>query len=431
MEMIIQIAISAVMLGLLFLIFFWTPYNLEKSRKIYIFIILAICVAIILVPNDFLFNLNIPFVNKSGNEIISTLLSNNQYFSSVSLFDPSIEPVLVAMIQNLVKSCFVLILLAVIFLLSSIILFIYHLIKYRSRVIEAILGTIVLIFLSAVVALSPVVSLINLNQELKDGLAKDGQTITETYPSYAQYTDLLDTMYQYDYRDSFMNYLTYPTDLLSFNSYGNITRSLQKIKPMLNELKQTGISIMFMQDDFDFYDTKSDTFNFDKIESTAYIALSSKIYGSMPVVYANDIAEQLAKELKARANKSNVLDLSFSKDTLKAQCKDLLNLLRRAIESNLIEKVNNFAKEVTLDNIMDLINSLDSNTIDLINSLSDYPIIRKIHSYLGTQTYVGAGIFTIISLYPALNNWLDEFKTTSMFTTAKDFLVMQGVFAYG
>lgn len=419
------------MLGLLFLVFFWTPYNLERSRKFFIFIILAICVAIILVPNDFLFSINIPFVNKSGNEIISSLLNNNQYFSSVSQFDPSIEPVLVGMIQSLAKSCIVLLFIAVIFLITSLVLFIYHLIKYKNRVIESFIGTIVLLVLSAIVALSPVISLVNLNQNLKDGLAKDGKTITETYPTYSQYNDLFNTLSQYDYRDSIANYLTYTTDLLSFSSYGNITRSLEKIKPMLNEFKQTGISIMFMQDDFDFYNTKSNTFNFDKIESTVYIALSSKIYGSLPVVYANDIAEHLAKELKTRANKSKTLDLSFSKDTLRSQCSDLLNLLRRAIESNLVEKVNNFAQEVTLDNLMDLINSLDSKTIDLINSLSDYPIIRKIHNYLGTQTYVGAGIFTIISLYPALNNWLDEFKTTSMFTTSKDFMIMQGVFAYG
>ena len=64
-----------------------------------------------------------------------------------------------------------------------------------------------------------------------------------------------------------------------------------------------------------------------------------------------------------------------------------------------------------------------SRVIDIFN----YPFIQKVKQYVGKSTNAETAIYVCVKLYEAMNDWLEFYRTTSLYNTSYRFLETKGV----
>ena len=428
MNLVLANLISILVLVVTLLIFAFTPFVKPKVRKVISIVIGLFLIVMVFVPSSILSDISLPFINSSISEFTKQFLLKNEMFTDILGFDPTIDDKITSLILGVVKMCFVYIFLAAILFVSNLILYLIHLITSRKKMIRASLSFIFIFIMSISFVMIPVYSIVNINYSLNTVLTKN-KSFVETYPEYGEYEEVFSILdkgnglieSELDLSEVFI----VCAGLYSENSYNDLIGELNSIDSITYLAKRSGVYILYTDKEFDFSKTKKDTFDFETIKLIISNVLKSKIYDDMARLYTNQILAKLEEELYKKENKSSKLELEMNEEKFKEEYVGLIDLLKFVADYDLANRLSSF----NFSHMANLVSELDSDALNTLANLSTYPLINKIKDYLQTTTTI-ASIYTCLVLYDALNTWYEEYKTTDLYLSIEQFLLIKGELSY-
>ena len=406
-------------------LFLITPFLKTRKSQIVILSILVGFIAIVLIfPSSILMDINVPILNSSISDITLSFVGKNTHYQNLIEFDASVEANLLTMVTRIVKGVIVLVVLGLTLLISSLVLCIVSLCKKKEKKFKVCLSTLVLAILSFVMLLSPVYSISTLYTTVNRNLGKKNSTLIETYPEYKEYEkifSLLDGVSEaIDFELGIFDALGYPLDALSLGSYSSLNSDLASVDKHLGMLKTSGITVIYTDENFDFYNINKKTFDFDKIIELINAVEDSELYSDMAMNYVNRILKSVEEKIETSSNKGD-FNLQLTKEEFEKEYKGLLELLEFVVKYDLVKSLKNITVSSLAELVLKLTN--DGLKIPAFNLI----IVNKIKNYMGYNTNLAAALYTCSKLYDALNIWLSEYKETNFYTTSYEFLQARGV----
>lgn len=411
-----------VILGL----FLIAPFLKTRKSQIIIATILVVFIVLVLVfPNSILMDIKFPILNSSIYDITIDFASKSGHYGHLIEFDQGVEENTLNVVTNIIKAIMILVVLGLTLLISTLVLFITSLAKKNGKKAKVCFSTLGLIVLSFVMLLSPVYTTVNIYTSINRSMGKKNSSLLESYPQYEKYEKILkvlDTISdKVDVDLAIFDLFNYPVDALSLGGSYYLKHDMDSVDSYLLKLKNSGITIIYTDENFDFYNTKKDTFDFDKIIGLMTDVGTSKIYNDISRNYTNQILRTLEKELAVEVGKGE-LDLEFSKEEYASQYKDLMKLLEFVVEYDLVDRIKN----ISVASVLDLVAEINFKVVDMPD-FSKLSVVNKIKSYLGYNTNLAAALYTCSRLYDSMNVWLAEYKQSEFYNVSYSFLQWRGI----
>ena len=416
MEAILSIIFFAV-IG--FLIYLFMPINTKKTRIIYFSILLVILLAILVIPNDFICNIPILFLGKSINQIISDFCQKSDHLQNLISFTPTVKISLTLLVQNVAQGLIVCVILSLCTFFTSITFLIINIVK-KNKIVFSIISTIICIIISVSLMFIPVCTVSTLYIDLNENTAKKSEKLYQTYANFDDYMpifNILDNMSDGVGKLGISSTFNFIGNAFNFYSSQKISNDLRKIDSLLNQLKTSGITIIYTDPSFHFNQTKKTTFNFKELKSLILNNLNTNIYYDISRSYTNKILRYFEQKIQQDKGISEI-NLQLTQKEFVEQYPEIIDLLKFVVDNNLVNKLNDF----NIGSVFSIIGTLGISGLNTIATLSKYKIVIKIQEYLNFSTTQEAGIYTCMILYKCLDAWLDDYRLSEMHDTSMLFL---------
>lgn len=428
MELNIVIAVGLVLA--MSAIFFFSPILSKRLKFILLPIFLGIALIIILLPNSVVADIKVPFTDKSISSVIVDFLHTSQDFTNLVNYDPNVSEQVIDTSTSIVKACAACLVLGFSFFISAVVGYFIRLGQKSKRLLLTSIELLAIMAMSVVFIASPIATVVSINQSLDTAVARENENLRETYPEFAKYEFMFRLVELGDFmteNDDVGNILLSPVKAFSFADLDTLNNDLNKIDSLLGLFKETGLTTLYTDPDFDFSETTEETFNFDKLIAIVDETLDTKLLNNLARSFTNDILGHFEKILQEPSGTEELKEnpsLKLSEQEFRDQYVQIFKLMEQVVKYDLVEH----ATHMDTDSVIELIEKMDPDGfIDLLIGIRDNPIVKKIDNYLGTDNELTAGIYTCIRMYDAMNSWLNEFRTTDFYRTAEIFLINKGV----
>lgn len=431
-------AFSAIIIVVTIAVFYITP-TLSNKTKNYICLACGILLGVLLlIPQSFYSGIKLPIINQTIEEFGDTVISNNAELSDLIAFDSNIGINIKAMINKIIVGSVFSILFGIIVFFVSLITWLVHIINIRRNVVLSTIGTCIVLFLSLIFISSPMFSVVEISNQLNLSVARENETVVETYPEYQNYNKIFNflnddsNIFNVE-NENLLTWVSSPTNLFSMNNSATIIDELKSINPMLLKLKDSGITKIFTDSNFSFANIDSDTFDFTIMKELIKQTLNSKLVNNTARSFTNKIMEKLEITLKQDSGNSGDPDLIFTSKMFKNEYQNLIDLFAFVVDKNLVsflgDNYDNFNMTNFVSNLPDLISQIGIDGILPSLSILGFPIVQRVAEYLNLPSStvilgypVGAALYTCARLYKMLDNWLIEFRLESMYQSSINFL---------
>jgi len=423
---IVSLLLFIALFALSFFVFMMIPFRRKKFKVIFISFLALFMVVMAFVPSSVICSIHLPIINSTIHDFAISFLEKSEDFRVINEFSGGLYDEIIPLIEDVVKTAFVFIFVAISLMLASIVSFIMHLFFKKKQLLKTSLFTTLTLVMSIIILLVPTFNVYILADEMKSQLSKEGEAIYETYPEYLEYKEIFDLIDKISIIETETIIDDIPLGVFSAYSGGSselLINELRNINPMIDLLKETGITVIFEDPSFDFSMTRDGTFNYKKMDTLLHIVSKSPIYKGVALAFVNDVMGDLEKIVEAEFNFNKDIDLQFTSEELETQYLDLLNMLDFVVKHDLIRFLN--LNQDELQNALDTVVGVLLDAPELVKII-EYPVLKKV-----TTGLVGRAIVAIklcVRLYTAMNMWLEKYKATDMYQTASDFLKMKGVY---
>ena len=393
-------------------------------------IIIGVAVVIILIPNSTFSAINVPIFNNTVAGIVEEFLHTTPDFTNLVEYDPNVSAQVIDIATSIVKACVASVFLGVAFILTTIVGYVVRMCKANKKVVFASLELIAVVLMSSLFIVSPIATVVSINNSLNAAVAKDNETLVESYPEFSKFELMFKIVEMGGFltqNETVENVLLSPVMTLSFADLNELKSDLAKVDELMVAFKESGLTILYTNKDFDFSTTVVGTFNFEVLKGLIANTLETSMFNDLARSFTNDILGHFETILQPPSNVEGDIEkptLKLSKEEFKSQYAQIMDLMELVVKYDLVEHATN----MDTDSVIELINKMDpTEFIDLLVAIRDNPIVTKIDTYLNTDNELTAGIYTCIRLYDSMNSWLDAFRTTDFYKTAEVFLTNQGV----
>lgn len=431
LKLILTIVLTIILFAGSFALLLLIPFKNKKAQKIITIIGIAFALVMLVLPASVICDFNIPFINKSGYQIIEEFLNTSAQFKDVNALAPGYYETMVVMIENVIKSAVVFFVEGLVLFFSSIVLWIVYLVKKdkNKKKVRATFASFGCFILSLVFLLVPVYSIANIYGSLDNAMRAEGKPFYEEFPEYRAYTPIFKAIEALvPYASGDIVAAEVPLWVLDSFSYGDASRmseGLASVDTLMYHFKLSGIPVIY-DNNFDFSQTKKGTFDFEQLELLIKLCLESELFEPVSRGFTNHIMDSFEKTLD-KENSVGDLQLDFSKEEFALQYKDIMDMLDFVVDYDLVNLMNlDFSKSEAIGKLKDVAKILASDTSRILKII-DYPFIQKAKQYVGKSTNIETAIYVCVKLYDAMNDWLEFYRTTSLYKTSYRFLTTKGV----
>jgi len=418
--------ISIVFMLITLISFLYIPFYNKKYIKVFVIVIMFFSIAMIFVPNNIIGK--IPFIGGNVENFIHDFLNMTQQFKDINELSPSIEVNVIKLIEKIIKLFTIFIIDGFAILVSIIVLLISHIVKKKGKTWKIIPSAFLTSCLCFVMILTPLYSIFNINKKMNDNLTANGK-FYETYPEYKKYKVIFDLLNKgssviTEDNQNILDKTYYLSSLFSSGADERIARDLSAITPLLNQLEDSGITIIYTDENFDFSQTTKTTFDFKEITSLISNVLKTEIFEDVARGFTNQILAVFEECIKEDTKTTEEVSLTLSSREFKEQYVGIIKMLNFVVKFDLIDKVQNLSFTKLVNIVKDL--KLTGMTT-LLTEIVAHPLVTKIKYYTNELTGIQAAIYACIKLYDVLNAWLSEYRNTSLYNTSKTFLELRGI----
>lgn len=425
-----SLIVTGLLIVALLAIFFFGPIYSKRFKFIILPIFLAITVVLILIPNNVFADIKVPILNKSISGVVNEFLHTSPDFTNLVEYDPNISENVAVISASIVKASVASIFFGASLLITIAIGFFIKLGKKNGKVLLSTMQMLVVVILSAVFIVSPLATVVSINQGLDKSVARENENFRDTYPEFEKYELMFKLVEVFDFmtaNDTVGNVLLAPVNTLSFTNLNKLTSDFGEVDDMLVLFREGGLNILYTDPDFDFSETVEGTFNFTKLKELVGKTLKTSILDNLARSFTNDILGHFENILQPPTGVSaeGKPTLKLTEEEFKTQYVEILDLMEQVVKYDLVEHATN----MNTDSVIDLINKMEPDAfINLLAAIGNNPMVKKIDDYLKTDNELTAGIYTCIRMYDAMNSWLNDFRETEFYRTAEEFLTNKGVF---
>lgn len=426
-----SLSISILFLLITLMTFILIPFYKKNIKKYFALGLLIFSLIMFFVPESLIGKF--PFIGGNVEKFIHDFLNSTKQFKDINGLSPSIESNLIYLIEKTIKMCVIFIVDGLVILLSSILFFIVHIVKKKKNYAGLTFSTILTVMLCFVMILAPLYSIFNINKKMNENLASDG-ALYKSYPEYEKYKEIFDFLNKgssmiNEKNEKILDNTYYLTYFFSNGADRRIVDDLSSVKPLLNQLKDSGLTIIYTDKDFDFSETTETTFDFDEMNSLIANVLKTEIFNDVARGFANQILALFEEQLKVDSETTDDIMLTLSPEEFRKQYKGIVKMLKFVVDYDLADRVQNMNISTLLSIIKDL--KVDG-LITLLTEIVRYPLVQKIKQYMDQKyglnpTGLDAAIYACVRLYDVLNTWLKEYRTTSLYNTSEEFLRLGGI----
>ena len=338
-------------------------------------------------------------------------------------------------------------------IITSIILFIGHLIKYRSHILLNFLCVVGVIALSSVLVLSPVAAVSNMYKALSENTTRKGCTLVETYPKLKEYEPVFNIIEKINFNEDFEKPLTSVFNTASMGSYKTFIDEFNAMDSMFADFMATGIAVIYTDPDYSFRQVKKGDLDFSKFKAVVGAHFNSQIYSNVGYIFANTIMKAFEENIRIKFNypEDKEINLQFTKAEFQAQYYDLMNMFEFVLEYDLINSLDVLLNTELLLNDAQAWYNTASQTISNFSNfenlkalldLLEFPIVNKIAQYIPEVPLISSiplgqkavtGITAAGMLYDVLDDWLIDYRTSTekympphTYDMVKEYLQMRG-----
>ena len=105
----------------------------------------------------------------------------------------------------------------------------------------------------------------------------------------------------------------------------------------------------------------------------------------------------------------------------------IMDMLDFVVEYDLVDLMNlDFSASEAVSKLAD-VTTLFLKDSSRVLKIFNYPFIQRAKQYVGKSTNIETAIYVCVKLYDAMNDWLEFYRSTSLYDTSYRFLVTKGV----
>lgn len=427
MSPVITIVLALILLASLFFII---PYIRVRTQT-WVLIAFVVVVAILfLLPKTALYNMKLPIIDNSMNGIIMNFLNDSVLFSGLITLDPTIHDKLLTFIEPIINACFILIGIAIIAIILSIVLFIVHLIQHRDKTFACVIGLLLTFVTAGAIIMSPVCTLVHINDTLNNTVTIKGKTLAESYPNYQKnYGGLLSLLNIIDLPQNVSKIFVDPANLISGGRLEDFDKEMYNIDKLLTKLDEAGITVIYTDPEYDFTNATKDSLNFTILGELIGECIKSKIYDGLPLVFTNQILGVFEQAIMEDTGKTELeQSLIMTQEEVNAQYLQLMDMLDFVLRHDMAAK----CKDMNLVKLVELgLYITGKGAVGEALEIMNYPLVKKIADDADTVNFasieVGGAIYACAKLYDVLNDWLASYRSTEEYKIVAKYLEMREI----
>lgn len=415
--------LALILLVLIHVVFGLVPF-IDKRKQMYVLIVtIMITLLMILVPPNWLWNIRLPIINNTIDGFAIEFMSATGMYSDVLKLIPTIEVEVLEVVRAVVRGLIACIVLSLMYLITVLVMYIIHITKIKTKIALNSVGFACVVIGCVLMIISPFSYINAVKMMVNDNIARKGETLSETY-SYNNYDEFIQLIDGLSFNSPVPGITSGFMDLFTFNKINVLETELYEIDSYLLKFKDTGATIIYTDKNFKFRQATRYTFNFDAFKELIVDTLNSRWYQDVGLIYANQIMDSLEERVAfdIGTTKSNV-NLEFTESEFREQYDDLMDMLHFAIENDLSNKASN----LSFSNLKQFLKNFSNGDLLNASNISKSPIISKMSHYVEFDNDNEVMIYGCVRLYDAIDDWLLEYKQTSLYTTIMRFLSFRDI----
>ena len=279
--------------------------------------------------------------------------------------------------------------------------------------------------------MSPVCTLVHINDTLNNTVTIKGKTLAESYPNYQKkYGGLLSLLNIIDLPENVSDIFVDPANLISGGRLEDFDKEMYNIDKLLSKLDEAGITVIYTDPEYDFTNATKDSLNFTILGELIGECITSKIYDGLPLVFTNQILGVFEQKIKEDTGKTELeQSLIMTQEELNQQYLQLMDMLDFVLRYDMAKRASN----LDLLKFGELVTHLTLNggMPDALK-IMQYPLVKKIADDADTQTIlpaieIGGALYACGRLYDVLNDWLESYRSTEEYKIVAKYLEMREI----